>query len=342
MRRVMFLIFTFYILSGLAFSKDKPIELKLSSWVPPKSIVGQIIDEWIKAVEQSTQGQVKIMHYAGATLGAFADHYNMVLTRQADIVLSGGHATVLLRYNVSALPFLYKSAEQASYVHWQLMEKYMKNTDLKNVKALFVISTPPDQLLTNRRLVKSLKDLKGMKLATGQDIGLETLKALGATPTFIPAPDMYTALERGVIDGLATNWEKAFVFKEFQVTKYRTEAFLWSNPMPVFMSLEVWNGLPESVKKAIDEVSGLGYSRKAGAKFDEAERKARAKIEEEDAKKKRDKIYTLPKEEMDRWIETAKGVHEKWVKDCQAKGIKEAPAILQDAHQLAAAFEKTK
>jgi len=342
MKRVAFACVFLCLFAKTVFSQDRPVELKLSSWVPPKSIVGQIIDGWIKAVEEKTQGKVKITHYGGATLGAFSDHYNMVITRQADIVLSGGHATVLPRYSVSALPFLYKSAEQASYVHWQLMEKYMKDTELKNVKALFVISTPPDQLLTNRRGVKTLKDLKGMKIATGQDIGLETLKALGATATFIPAPDMYTALERGVIDGLATNWEKAFVFKEYQVTKYRTEAFLWTNPMPIFMNLDAWNSLPEGTKKAIEEVSGLAYSRKAGAIFDEAEKRAKAKIEEEDLKKGRGRVYTIPADEMKRWIEKTSVVYEKWIKECEAKGVREASTILKDARELASAYERSR
>jgi TRAP-type C4-dicarboxylate transport system substrate-binding protein len=205
-----------------------------------------------------------------------------------------------------------------------------------------VISTPPDQLLTNRRGVKTLKDLKGMKIATGQDIGLETLKALGATATFIPAPDMYTALERGVIDGLATNWEKAFVFKEYQVTKYRTEAFLWTNPMPIFMNLDAWNSLPEGTKKAIEEVSGLAYSRKAGAIFDEAEKRAKAKIEEEDLKKGRGRVYTIPADEMKRWIEKTSVVYEKWIKECEAKGVREASTILKDARELASAYERSR
>jgi len=299
-----------------------------------------IIDPWIEEIHNKTGGRVKITVYHASSLGAQEDHYQMVVNRQADIVLSGGQAGIMQRNNVSALPFLYNSAEEAGWVHWKLMEKYMMDTDLKDVKPLWLIPVAPDNLCNNKKQVKNMEDLKGMKLATGQDIGLDTLEALGATPTYIASGEMYTALERGLVDGLATNWEKAFVFKEYEVTKYRTGGInMWVNVMPMYMNKSAWNELPADIQKIFDEISGIGFSQQCGAIFDEEDQKFRGIIAEHDKEVGNPPFYDISPEERARWIEVTESVRENWVEENEAKGIP-ARAMLEDAYAFAEEFGK--
>ncbi len=297
------------------------IELKLSSWVPPQSMVGQMIDTWIGKVHELVGDKIKITHYAGGTLGANEDHYNMVVEGMADIGLAGGGPTKWAT-RASGLPFLFDSAEQAGWVTWKLIEEKCMNLEYKDLKPLFLVPVALDNLAYNKKPVRTMEDLKGMKLATGSDIGLESLKALGATETYIPAPDMYTALERGLIDGLATNWEKSVAFKECEVTRYRTDGIkFWCNAMIIYMNWDSWNKLPKDVQDAITSVSGLAISREYGRQMDENDQKFRGIVSEMDSGAGKDAFIDISPAERERWKEATRSVWDSYVDDANAEGI---------------------
>lgn len=318
---------------------EKPIELKLSTWVPPKSLAAELIDAWIEEVKEATGGKVNITHYASASLGAQQDHYNMVLSRQADIVLSGGTEGIHLRSEFVTLPFLFNTTQEAGYVQWKVAQKYMVDTELKDVKYLYSIPVALDNIAVNKQQIKSLEDMKGLKITTGGDIATKALEALGATPVFLPPPDMYTAIERGMVDGLAGNWEKLFIFKEYEVTKYRTGNInAWAMVMPIYMNLDAWNSIPSDLQEVIDGLSGLERSQHNGAIMDDTDRMFRGMIEEYDKEVGNPPFYDLTNEERDRWIAITESVRQDWVKDKEAKGIP-AQEILDMTYALVKEYE---
>ena len=297
------------------------IELKFTSWVPPKSLAGVMMDTWIERIHDQIGDRVNITAYHGGTLGSSEDHYDMIINRIADLGQGGGGPT-MWRSLVSNLPFIYDSAEQAGWVHWQLMEKYTMDTEGKDVKYLFLMPVAPDNLLNNGKQVRTLEDLKNMKLATGSDTGLETMKALGAASTFIPAPDMYSALERGLVDGLASNWEKAFIFKEHEVTKYRTGGCnMWVNVMAVYMNWDAWNELPADIQQVFDATGGFDYSVENGANFDGTDLHFLDIIKEYDAGVGNPEPYNITPEERERWKEATQSVRDDWLSDMENEGL---------------------
>ena len=320
-------------------SPEKPIELKVSTWVPPPSLpAAEMIDPWIAEVEERTGGSVKITAYHGESLGAADDHYTMVLTGIADIVLASGYTGILLRHESAFLPFLYTSAEQGGWVHYQMMEKYALDTELKDVKLLWFIPVAPCHLFTTKQ-VRTIEDLKGMKMAVSGDTEVNPFKVLGAAPVLLPVPEVYTSLERGLADGVLDNWEKAFVFKHHEVTKYRTSVGLTVPLMPMLMNRDTWDSLPSDIQNVIDETTGLQYSARCGAIFDEVEMMFRGMIAEYDANVGNPEIYDLPAGEKARWVEATAPVHETWVEDMEAKGIP-GQEILEYIHSLVEQYPK--
>jgi TRAP-type C4-dicarboxylate transport system substrate-binding protein len=317
----------------------KPIELKVSTWVPPPSMpASQMIDPWIAEVEERTGGRVEITAYHGESLGAADDHYTMVLTGMADIVLASGYTGILLRHGSAFLPFLYTSAEQGGWVHHQMMEEYALDTELKDVKLLWFIPVAPCHLFTTKQ-VHTLEDLKGMKIAVSGDEEVDIFKVLGAAPILLPVPEVYTSLERGLADGVLDNWEKAFVFKHHEVTKYRTSVGLTVPLMPMFMNLDTWNSLPSDIQEVFDDTTGVQYSTRCGAMFDEAEMMFRGMIAGYDADVGNPEIYDLPAGEMARWIQATAPVHEEWVRNMEAQGIP-GQEILDYIHSLVEQYPK--
>ena len=74
----------------LAFSAtaaaDKPINLRLSSFVPPGHFMNtRILQPWIEMIDKDTNGKVKIKIYPGSALGKPQDQYDMAVSGVADI-----------------------------------------------------------------------------------------------------------------------------------------------------------------------------------------------------------------------------------------------------------------
>ncbi|MBN1191963.1 MAG: TRAP transporter substrate-binding protein DctP [Dehalococcoidales bacterium] len=299
---------------------SKVIELKLSSWVPPKSLIGEMIDAWIERVHERAGDQVHITHYASSTMGAVEDHNNMVINRVADIVQPGGGFNEKLD-NVLALPFLFENAKQTGYVQWKMIEKFHGDYELKAAKPLFLMPVSAYNLICNRHEVRELADLKGLKIATISS-GIDPLKVMGGSPVSISPTESYTAIERNLVDGMLCNWEQAFIFKEYEVTKYRTGNInIFGAPNQIVINWDAWNELPPDVQQVFEETGGLAYSLENGEIFDQTDIKFRDMIAEYDVKVGNPPRYDISNEERARWKEACMPIYDDWVKDATESGL---------------------
>lgn len=100
--------------------------------------------------------------------------------------------------------------------------------------------------------VKGIADLAGMKIRCSQTL-IPVLKKLGAQPVVIPPTEVYTALERGVVDGYVFpaglirdwGWEK--------VTKFVINPGFYNGANMVLMNQKKWDQSSDDLKKLLIE-----------------------------------------------------------------------------------------
>ena len=100
--------------------------------------------------------------------------------------------------------------------------------------------------------VKGLDDLKGLKIRCSPTL-VGFLKKIGANPVVIPPPEVYTALERGVVDGFAWpaglirdwGWEK--------VVKCVVEPGVYNGANVVVINKNKWDEIPGSLQKLLTQ-----------------------------------------------------------------------------------------
>src|SRR5512135_2974796 len=109
-----------------------------------------------------------------------------------------------------------------------------------------------------RKEIKSVADLKGLKMRIGGTGGL-VLQALGAVPQQIPGGDIYPALEKGTID--AAEWVGPYDDERLgfnKVAKYYYYPGFWEGG-PMIMALineKKWEELPKSYRAALTAACG--------------------------------------------------------------------------------------
>ena len=132
---------------------------------------------------------------------------------------------------------------------------------------LALYTATPFFIISSKKQVKSLEDLQGMKVRIVGGPGTAHFKALGGVPTPMPMPDVYQALDKGVIDGAGAPWEAVHAFRLYEVGKYVTMAPLATVYFSICANRAKIESLPADVRAQIMSVGGLAGSKFWGKNF---------------------------------------------------------------------------
>jgi TRAP-type C4-dicarboxylate transport system substrate-binding protein len=110
------------------------------------------------------------------------------------------------------------------------------------------------QLLWSRFPVNDLPDIKGKKIRVFAKSQADFFAALGATPVSIPITEVYSALERGVVDGAVTGAEVANGFKYEEVCTNVTDLLLGPGAGYAVVSEKAWTRLPNDLRTVFESL----------------------------------------------------------------------------------------
>jgi TRAP-type C4-dicarboxylate transport system substrate-binding protein len=186
----------------------------------------------------------------------------------------------------------------------------------------------------------TLDDLKGLRVACVTPREAASLKLLGATPVNMPMPEHFTAQERGVVDATSNDFNADFIWKIFEITKYRTDNVdITQRDCPIIMNMKTYDSLPSDLKATFDQLTdGLTMSKKVAAAYLEFAAFTYAQTVEYDKKVGNPGIYVLPDDEKARWLEKAMPVREQWVSELKDKGVP-SEEMLKDLLAFAAQYK---
>jgi TRAP-type C4-dicarboxylate transport system substrate-binding protein len=289
------------------------------------------LQPWVKQVEAATNGRVKINIYPSQTLSKGKDNWNAVKNGIADIgwCFHGYWPGMTSLADVISLPALpFTSAEKGSAVLWKLYKKFPSiQRQFQDNHVLLLYTSNPYILITTKKQVKTLEDLKGLKIRMTGGPPTEQMKSLGGVPMMIPMPGNYIALQKGVTDGMGAPWEAILGFRLYEVVKYYTEVPFPAVYFSIAFNKNKWNSLPRDIQDAIMSVSGLKGSKFWGRNFfdtakDGVFQKTGVEIN----------FYSLTPEERAKWLKIGgKPIWNQWVKSMKGKGHPEAQEILDAA-----------
>jgi TRAP-type C4-dicarboxylate transport system substrate-binding protein len=315
----------------------KPIELKLSHFMSPMhNLQVDVFVPFAKEVEEKSKGRVKITIFPGEALGKARDHFDMVTSGVTDLAFVIPTYTAG-RFPLSAvmeLPFLAPNARVSSRVAWELSTKGYFKKEYAGARMLSFWTTGPGNIFMINKLVKTLDDVKGMRLRSPGPQQTILLKELGISPLTLPISETYEALQRGMADGAIGPLSTVVDFRFYEVVKYYTIVNIYATTMSLAMNEKTWNSLTPDLQKIIEDAAGSKMSAAAGASYDTYDQKGI-----EAGKKANGQIYTLPPDERTRWADKVKGLNEKWVSDMEAKGLP-GKKISEEARNLIEKYSK--
>jgi TRAP-type transport system periplasmic protein len=110
----------------------------------------------------------------------------------------------------------------------------------------------PAQVFFFRQAIKGLDDARGKKMRTFGTTLNDLVTALGAQAVSITFAEVYSALERGVVDGAITGAMTANTTKWYEVTSHMyTLPVAWA-PGAYYVNLDWWNKLDPEVRRFLE------------------------------------------------------------------------------------------
>jgi len=120
------------------------------------------------------------------------------------------------------------------------------------VKLVALTPVAPYHFITRNPLSGSKPSLAGLKMRSNPSLQ-NTILALGGSPVTMAGGDVYTSLQRGVIDGAAWTLVGVKDFKWQEVANYMVRPTFGSISMMIAMNLDKYNSLPPEQQRWIDE-----------------------------------------------------------------------------------------
>lgn len=182
-----------------------------------------------------------------------------------------------------------------------------------------------------------MEDMKGLRIRTPSPPVSEMLTFLGATPQGLPPGEVYENLQRKVIDGTVFPWDPVKSFGLNEVLTDHLDMGAYTVSFFFVMNQAKYDGLPENVRKCIDEASGDALVPKFGDWWDTWDAAGR-----EEAVAAGHTINELSDEERDRWREALKPMIAKYLETMKADGVEDADALYQKFRDKVAEFEAAK
>ena len=117
--------------------------------------------------------------------------------------------------------------------------------------------------LITRDPINSIDDLKGKRIR-GYGVGTDIVESLGGRAIPMAAPEVYSALERGVLDGAyGFDFITAISYALHEAAPYISEIGAGPHgPSATVIGIEVWEQLPEDVKQVMNELANEIYEGK--------------------------------------------------------------------------------
>ena len=324
-------------LVATAAAQDK-IELKVSHFVPPThGFHVDVLEPWGKDLEKRTGGKVQVRLFAAnSPFGKTENQADQVRQGVVDVAwgLNGIPRGRFLRTSIMEFPFVAESADSASRTLWAMLPGTLAE-DYKGLKVLAVHCHNPGLFHTGSKPLKSIDDVKGLRMRAPNPPTQALLQYLGATPVGMPPTQVYENVEKGVIDGAVFPWDAIKGFRLEAILKHHLDARVYTSCFHVVMTEQRFAALPADVRKAIDDTTGAVMVNNFGAlwnRWDQAGLDA--------VKARNNNIVSVSNEQREKWRVQLQPVIDSQLAELEKGGIANARAIYDEMRKRIADLVK--
>ena len=299
--------------AGLAFSAGEASAqavLRIGSHSPPNGHPVRQVKKWMSRVEKDAGGTLVFKEFWGGQLirsprKQFEGMMNGI--QDASPILPSYTAKLFPDFSVFTLPFLFKTAEESSYVAWKMYEAgHLRGLDKVYVAAVY---TNDNGGMHFTEKLASVETIRGLKVRAAGPGEAAIVKAMGGVPVGMGITQVAQSLNSGVIQGTLAGWSALRSFKIWPLIRTHVDQPFGVRGFFLGITKTVYDALPAKAKHALDKNSGLAESRRLGRNNQEVGNTLRKKAREDSNRV----VFTLSDEEFEAQAAKFQHFHDEWV-----------------------------
>lgn len=326
-------------IAGVATAAHSETTLRMSHFWPGASAINKdIFEAWAKTIEEESNGELRVQNFPSQTLSKADDTYEATVKGIADIGITaqGYTAGRFPLSQIVELPGVAESAPEGACIMQTLYNEGQFGDEYKDSRVLFMFTTGPGYIHTSETDVQTPEDLQGLRIRRPTAVAGNMLENMGAQPVGMPAPDIYTSMQRGVLDGLSFPWEGMKVFRLNELANYHTQVPFYTLVFVATMNEKTYQRLSPEQQAVIDANSGMQWAENAGEVFNRLDQAGKQEAEEAGHTIR---VIDNPLENPDWQAPLAQGI-ETYLSGLEERGLDQAHDVYQaalDAKQSCAA-----
>jgi TRAP-type C4-dicarboxylate transport system substrate-binding protein len=323
---------------GAAGAAPAETTLRFNRWIPATHFTqAEVLDRWAADIAKVTENRVKV-EFTASSLAPPPRQYQLAVDGVSDLIWHSHSYTpgAFPLSEIVELPFTGDSTEAISVAYWRVYKKHFEPANMhKGVVTLALHTTPPGNIYTTKRPIRSMADFRGLKLRSTNALVTEALKSFGAVPIAAPVTELRDGLSKGIMDGTTFTDDAVFTFRINQFIKYATKipGGIYNQSFVIAIAPRKWEAIGEPDRAAIMKISGEDFAHRIGKIWDRV-----AATGTEDLKKAGIEIHTVEGEMLAEIKKLLAPFEEKWLAAAKAAGV-DGPAALKMLREEIASFK---
>jgi len=235
--------------AGAGAAQAAEVTLRAAMFLPPKASFGWPFAKWVDHVNKACEGKVRINTVGPEAVGAF-EQPNALRTGVIDMMAGppAYYKGMMVEGDTAILSNM-TLVEQRESGAWEMLNK------LHNEKVnAWYLTAYGNGVKFHIYTSKPLKDgrLDGMTMRTSPNY-LAFFRDLGGRTINMPPPDVYTAMERGTVDGYGWPLWGIGDFGWDRVTKFRYDPGFYDVVVNILVNMDRWKGLTDDQRNCLSE-----------------------------------------------------------------------------------------
>ena len=295
------------------------------------------LEPWARGIERQSSGRIRIDIYPSMALGGQpAGLFDQARDRVVDFVWAMPCDTPgrFPKIETFELPFV---PPRRALVGCAAIEEFAAAHLIDEFREVHPIcfSCADRGILHANRPVRTLAEVKGLRLDVSTRFTAAAVALLGGRPMPMPSGQLPFAIARHVVDGCILPWDMAPALKLDDLLKAHTDFAdnaLSTTTAVLAMNKTSYEKLPADLKKVIDDNSRQVAASMAGTMWD-----LKAKAVADAADQNGERIVTLDADAAARWRKAVQPVIDAWRKDMKARRAN-ADRLLASVRDLSAKY----
>lgn len=233
------------------------------------------LEKFKEELEELTDGRLSIRLHYNNELGGEREVVEGMGINTIDMGLAstGSIGSFVKEVLMFDLPYLFDDTDHAyAVLDSEIGDELAKKIeDEANVKVLSWMENGFRYETNDVRPILSPDDLKGIKHRTQEsEVQVDTWRALGADATPMAWPEVYTALQQGVIDSQENPLPTILDVRFYEVQKHLSLTEHVYSPLPFMMSKDLFDSLSVEDQEAILEAAKIAtpFQRESSARLE--------------------------------------------------------------------------